>query len=70
MQVGKVRLVTNYPLAGMLCFAAVVLLICAVLVGWRLGYDSAIKKVSEAQNESRQETPDTNAGERSEYWNQ
>ena len=67
---GKVRLVTNYPLAAMLCFAAVILLICAALVGWRLGHDSALKKVAQAQKESQQEIPDTNTRERPRMWNQ
>ena len=40
---GNIRLVMNYQLAIMLCFAAVVLLLCAVLIGWRLGRDSAAK---------------------------
>ena len=39
----KIRLVMNYQLAIMLCFAAVVLLLCATLIGWRLGRDSAAK---------------------------
>ena len=39
----KIRLVMNYQLAIMLCFAAAVLLLCAVLIGWRLGRDSAAK---------------------------
>ncbi|NIA07246.1 MAG: hypothetical protein GWP14_06365 [Actinobacteria bacterium] len=41
----KVRLVMNYPLAIMLCFAVVILLICAALVGWRIGRDNAAKNL-------------------------
>ena len=67
---GKVRLVTNYPLAAMLCFAAVILLICAALVGWRLGHDSALRKVAQAQNEARQRIPDANIREHRDMWNQ
>lgn len=67
---GKVRVVTNYPLAAMVCFAVVVLLICAVLVGWRIGHDSALKKVSQAQKQAGQEIQDENAEEASEFWNQ
>ena len=40
---GKIRLVMNYPLAIMLGFVVVILLLCAVLIGWRLGRDSAAK---------------------------
>ena len=40
---GKIRLAMNYQLAIMLCFAAVVLLLCTALIGWRLGRDSAAK---------------------------
>ena len=54
---GQVRLVMNYPLAVMLCFAAVILLICAALVGWRLGRDSALKGMGRAPTEMRQELP-------------
>ena len=36
---GKIRVVLNYPLAVMFCFMAVVIVICAVLVGWKLGKD-------------------------------
>jgi len=36
---GKIRVVLNYPLAVMFCFMAVVIVICAVLVGWKLGQD-------------------------------
>ncbi|MCK4849895.1 MAG: hypothetical protein KAT11_01020, partial [Phycisphaerae bacterium] len=36
---GKIRLVLNYPLAVMVCFMVVVAVICAVLVGWKLGRD-------------------------------
>jgi len=67
---GKVRLVTNYPLAAMLCFAAVILLICAALVGWRLGHDSALRKVAQAQNEARQKIPDASTREHRDMWNQ
>ena len=42
---GKVRLVMNYPLAVTLCFAIIILLACAALVGWRLGRDSALEGV-------------------------
>ena len=38
---GKIRLVMNYPLAIMLGFAVLILLLCAVLIGWRLGRNSA-----------------------------
>ena len=54
---GQVRLVMNYPLAVMLCFAAVILLICAALVGWRLGRDSALKGMARTPTEIRQELP-------------
>ena len=53
----KVRLVMNYPLAVMLCFAVVVLLICAALVGWRLGRDSTLKERPRTPIENRQELP-------------
>ena len=43
MNEGKIRLAMDYHLAIMLCFAVVVLLICALLIGWRLGRDSAAK---------------------------
>ena len=51
----KVRLVMNYPLAVMLCFAVVILLICAALVGWRVGRDGALKEMPRTPTESRQE---------------
>ena len=41
---GKIRLVLNYPLAVMVCFMVVVAVICAVLVGWKLGRDRTEKK--------------------------
>ena len=40
---GNIRLVMNYPLAIMLGFAVIILLLCAVLIGWRLGRDSAAR---------------------------
>ena len=41
---GKIRLTMNYALAVMLCFAAVILMICAVLIGWKLGRDRGVKE--------------------------
>ena len=43
-QNGKLRLVLNYQLAVLICFLAAVILICAVLVGWKWGQDSAAKR--------------------------
>ena len=40
---GKIRLVVNYPLAVLVCFVALVFVICAVLVGWRFGRDQAAR---------------------------
>ncbi len=44
---GKIRLVLNYPLAVMVCFMVVVAVICAVLVGWKLGRDRTEKRYRE-----------------------
>ena len=52
---GRIRLTMNYHLAIMLCFAAVVLVICALLIGWRLGRDSAAKTFLN-NTKDRQET--------------
>lgn len=41
---GKVRISLDYPLAGLICFVFVVLLICALLIGWKFGRDSAFKE--------------------------
>ena len=41
---GKVRVSLDYPLAGLICFVFVVLLICALLIGWKFGRDSAFKE--------------------------
>lgn len=41
---GKIRLVVNYPLAVLVCFVVVIAVICAVLVGWRLGQDRTEKR--------------------------
>ena len=38
---GKVRVALNYPLAMMIGFMVVVIVICAVLVGWKVGRDRA-----------------------------
>lgn len=67
---GKVRLVTNYPLAAMLCFAGIILLICAILVGWRLGYDRCLKDVSQVRQERGEEIRDEDPGTRSWFENQ
>jgi len=53
----KVRLIMNYPLAIMLCFAVVILLICAALVGWRLGRDSVLKEMERPRPGISQEVP-------------
>ncbi len=50
---GKIRLVLNYPLAMMICFMVVVVVICAVLVGWKLGRDHAIRNVLQQPIELR-----------------
>jgi len=50
---GKIRMAMNYQLAIMLCFAAVVLLVCAALIGWRLGRDSAAKNFLNAPKHQR-----------------
>ena len=42
---GKIRLVLNYPLAVMVCFMVVVTVICAVLVGWKLGRDRTYREL-------------------------
>ena len=44
---GKIRLAMNYPLAVLLCFAIVILLICAVLIGWRLGRDRGVRETQD-----------------------
>ena len=44
---GKIRVLLNYPLAAMFCFMAIVIVICAVLVGWRLGRDAAEQRYRE-----------------------
>ena len=44
---GRIRLVLNYPLGVMVCFMALVIVICAVLVGWKLGQDRAEKRYQE-----------------------
>jgi hypothetical protein len=41
---GNVRLVLNYPLAVMVCFVVVIAVICAVLVGWKLGQERTEKR--------------------------
>ncbi len=41
---GKIRLVVNYPLAVLVCFVVVIAVICAVLVGWRLGQERTEKR--------------------------
>ena len=41
---GKIRLAVNYPLAVLVCFVALVLVICAVLVGWKLGRNRAARE--------------------------
>ena len=41
---GKIHLELSYPLAVMLAFMAVVTVICAVLVGWKLGRDRTEEK--------------------------
>ena len=48
---GKIRVVLNYPLAAMFCFMAVVIVICAVLVGWKLGRDRAEQRYRELLDE-------------------
>ncbi len=41
---GRVRVSLDYPLAGLICFVFVVLLICALLVGWKFGRDGAFEE--------------------------
>ncbi len=41
---GKIRLTLNYPLAAIVCFMVVVTVICAVLIGWKLGRDRTDEK--------------------------
>ena len=41
---GKIRLTLNYPLMAMVAFMLVVAIICAVLIGWKLGRDRTDKK--------------------------
>ncbi len=48
---GKIRLVLNYPLAVMVCFMVLVAVICAVLVGWKLGRDWTYRKLLLGQQE-------------------
>ena len=50
---GKVRLVLNYPLAMMVCFMLAVIVLCAVLVGWKLGRDKVVESDSGPRVESR-----------------
>ena len=50
---GKVKLVLNYPLALMVCFMAVVLFVCAFLVGWKMGRDKVAGVDSGGRLESR-----------------
>ena len=46
---GRVRISLDYPLAGLICFVFVVLLICALLIGWKFGRDSVFKENSWAE---------------------
>ena len=48
---GKIRLVLNYPLAVMVCFMVVVAVICAVLVGWKLGRDRTYRELLSGRQE-------------------
>ena len=48
---GKIHLVLNYPLTVMICFMVVVAVICAVLVGWKLGRDGAYRELLLGQQE-------------------
>ena len=53
---GKIRLVLNYPLAVMVCFMVVVAVICAVLVGWKLGRDRTYRELLSGPQEKIERT--------------
>ena len=56
---GKIRLVLNYPLGVMVCFMALVIVICAVLIGWKVGQDRAEQRYQELLGRQERIEPKT-----------